>query len=50
MVKILIVEDEFAMRQGLKDNLEIEGYEVDEAGDGKIGLEKILNNKRIRDF
>ena len=45
MVKILIVEDEFAMRQGLKDNLEIEGYEVDQAGDGKTGLEKILNNK-----
>jgi DNA-binding response OmpR family regulator len=45
MVKILIVEDETAMRQGLKDNLEIEGYEIDEAGDGKLGLEKILNNK-----
>ncbi len=44
MIKILIVEDELAMRQGLKDNLEIEGYEVEEAGDGKEGLDKILNN------
>lgn len=43
MKRILIVEDEPAMRNGLKDNLEIEGYEVDEAGDGKEGLEKINN-------
>jgi len=47
MGKILIVEDEIAMRQGLKDNLEIEGYEVEEAGDGKMGLEKILTNQYI---
>ncbi|MCB0746475.1 MAG: response regulator transcription factor [Ignavibacteriae bacterium] len=45
MKKILIVEDEIPMRNGLKDNLEIEGYEIDEAEDGSIGLEKIQNNK-----
>lgn len=45
MGKILIVEDEKAMRQGLIDNLEIEGYQVDEAEDGIIGLDKIQNNK-----
>jgi DNA-binding response OmpR family regulator len=45
MGKILIVEDEAAMRQGLVDNLEIEGYQVDEACDGMSGLEKIQNNK-----
>jgi len=45
MTKILIVEDEPSMRQGLKDNLEFEGYEVDLAEDGKIGLQKITEGK-----
>ena len=45
MKKILIVEDEIAMRTGLRDNLEIEGYEVDEAEDGIQGFEKITNNE-----
>lgn len=45
MNKILIVEDEVNMLRGLKDNLEFEGYETDTAGDGKIGLGKILNNQ-----
>ncbi|MEJ2594440.1 MAG: response regulator transcription factor [bacterium] len=44
MQKILIVEDEAAMLSGLKDNLEIEGYAVDTAEEGKTGLDKILNN------
>jgi DNA-binding response OmpR family regulator len=42
MSKILLVEDEPAMQSGLRENLEIEGYEVDVAGDGKVGLEKFL--------
>lgn len=41
MVRILIVEDELQMRRGLQDNLEFEGYEVDFAGDGRDGLDKI---------
>ena len=44
MQRILIVEDEQAMLMGLKDNLEIEGYEIDTANDGQIGLDKILNH------
>ncbi len=43
MTKILIVEDEPNMRLGLKDNLEFEGYDVDIAEDGEVGLDKILN-------
>jgi DNA-binding response OmpR family regulator len=42
MSKILLVEDEPAMQAGLKENLEIEGYEVDVAGDGKDGLDKLV--------
>ena len=45
MSKILIVEDEPNMLQGLKDNLEFEGYEIDTAEEGGIGLNKILNNQ-----
>ena len=45
MQRILIVEDEHTMLMGLKDNLEIEGYEIDIADDGKAGLTKIIENK-----
>ena len=41
MSKILIVEDEPAMQLGLKDNLELEGYEITVASDGAEGFEKI---------
>ena len=44
MKKILIVEDELNMVNGLKDNLEFEGYEVDTAMDGSSVLQKILQN------
>lgn len=40
--RILIVEDEPAMVQGLRDNFEYEGYEVISAGDGLAGLERAL--------
>ena len=43
MKKILIVEDELNMVQGLKDNLEFEGYEVDTAMEGRPGLQKVLH-------
>ncbi len=43
MPKILIVEDEPAMRMGLTDNLEFEGYQIDSASDGETGLNKILS-------
>lgn len=38
-VKILLVEDEEAIRKFVKINLEREGYEVYEAGSGEEGLE-----------
>jgi DNA-binding response OmpR family regulator len=44
MAKILLVEDEPQMQRGVKDNLEFEGYDVDIAGDGKSGLQKLLDN------
>ena len=43
MPNILIIEDEPAMRMGLKDNLEFEGHNIDEAGDGEEGANKILS-------
>jgi two-component system alkaline phosphatase synthesis response regulator PhoP len=42
--RILIVEDEPAMVQGLRDNFEYEGYEVISAGDGEAGLERALGD------
>jgi DNA-binding response OmpR family regulator len=44
MTKILLVEDEPKMQQVIKDNLELEGYDVALAGDGKTGLKDILEN------
>ena len=41
MKKILIVDDEVNMVNGLKDNLEFEGYEVDTAMEGNSGLQKV---------
>jgi DNA-binding response OmpR family regulator len=45
MSRILIVEDEEAMRLGLVDNLQFDGHEVDIAENGELGLEKIRSNK-----
>jgi DNA-binding NtrC family response regulator len=44
MPKILIVDDEKAIRRTLKEILEYEKYEIEEAEDGEIGLEKIEKN------
>jgi DNA-binding response OmpR family regulator len=41
MNRVLVVEDEAAILQGLRDNLEFEGYEVFTALDGVAGLEQI---------
>ncbi|PRY32760.1 DNA-binding NtrC family response regulator [Spirosoma oryzae] len=38
MAKLLIVDDEKAIRSALRDILEYEGYEIDEARDGEEGL------------
>lgn len=42
MGKILIIDDEKSIRRALKEILEYEDFEVDEAEDGKEGLEKAL--------
>ena len=44
MPKILIVDDEKAIRRTLKEILEYEKYDIDEAEDGEIGLDKIEKN------
>ncbi|MCC5927604.1 MAG: sigma-54-dependent Fis family transcriptional regulator [Cyclobacteriaceae bacterium] len=41
MAKILIIDDEKAIRSTLKEILEYEKYEVDEAKDGEEGLQKL---------
>ncbi len=41
MAKILVVDDERAIRNTLKEILEFEGYSVDLAEDGKQALEKV---------
>jgi DNA-binding NtrC family response regulator len=42
MSKILIIDDERAIRRALREILEFEQFEVDEAENGKQGLEKAL--------
>ena len=41
MAKILVIDDERAVRNSLKEVLSFEGYEVETATDGKDGLNKI---------
>ena len=38
--RILLVEDNADLAYGLRNNLEIEGYQVDVAGDGQTGLDR----------
>jgi DNA-binding NtrC family response regulator len=45
MTKILIVDDEKSIRHTLKEILEYEKYNIDEAENGKIALQKITENK-----
>ncbi len=45
MAKLLIVDDEKSIRDALRDILEYEEYEVDEAKDGEEGLEMVLKTK-----
>jgi two-component system, OmpR family, alkaline phosphatase synthesis response regulator PhoP len=41
MSDILIIEDNTDIARGLRDNLEVEGYEVDIAADGEQGLARV---------
>jgi DNA-binding response OmpR family regulator len=40
--RVLVVEDETHLAQGLRFNLEAEGYSVDVVGDGESGVERLL--------
>ena len=44
MAKILVIDDERAIRNTLKEILEFEGYMVEVAENGRIGLERALSN------
>lgn len=44
MAKLIIVDDEKSIRDALRDILEYEGYEVDEAKDGEEGLDMIIKS------
>lgn len=45
MPRILIIDDEKAIRAALRDILSYESYEVDEAEDGEAGLKALQNTK-----
>ena len=42
---ILVIDDDRAIRQTMKDVLEIYGYEVHTASDGKEGISKLISMK-----
>jgi signal transduction histidine kinase len=44
MKKILLIEDEQALREGIADVLTFEGYKVIEAADGRSGIEQAIKN------
>ncbi|MCI5083387.1 MAG: response regulator, partial [Saprospiraceae bacterium] len=44
MKKILVIEDNLEVRENLEEILELSGYEVIAAEDGKVGVEKALSN------
>ena len=44
MSKVLIIDDEKAIRYSLKDIIEYEGHNVSEAEDGLSGLKMITEN------
>ncbi|MBL8186458.1 MAG: response regulator transcription factor [Acidobacteria bacterium] len=50
MSKVLIVEDEKHLADGLRFNLEAEGYEVETAADGETALELLIGSPRRFDL
>jgi DNA-binding response OmpR family regulator len=49
MSRILIVEDEAHLADGLRFNLEAEGHDVDVEGDGEVALTRLLANRATYD-
>jgi DNA-binding NtrC family response regulator len=45
MPKILIIDDEASIRNTLREILEYEKYQVEEAADGEVGLQMLENDK-----
>jgi DNA-binding response OmpR family regulator len=45
MSRVLVVEDEAHLAQGLRFNLEAEGYSAEVAGDGEAATDRLLKNK-----
>ncbi len=45
MTRVLVVEDEAHLAEGLRFNLEEEGYEAEVVGDGEAATEKLLTKK-----
>ena len=44
MARILVIDDDYQVREMLRDTLEIAGYEVEVASDGREGL-KLYHNR-----
>ncbi len=49
MPRILVVEDEHHLAQGLRFNLEADGHEVAVAGDGELALQRLLGQPGVFD-
>ena len=49
MSRVLVVEDEAHLAQGLRFNLEAEGHAVEVAGDGESALDRLLGKKQSFD-
>jgi two-component system alkaline phosphatase synthesis response regulator PhoP len=49
MSRVLVVEDELHLAQGLRFNLEAEGYSAEVAGDGESATERLLERKESFD-
>jgi DNA-binding response OmpR family regulator len=50
MPSVLVVEDEAHLAEGLRFNLEAEGYEVEVAADGRAAVDKLLGGGRRFDL
>lgn len=44
---ILVIDDDLAIRQTIKDVLEIHGYQVFTAADGKAGMEQLISMETL---
>lgn len=50
MSRVLVVEDEAHLAQGLRFNLEAEGYQAEVVGDGEAATDKLLDKKEKFDL